>query len=104
MDPMGLQEHEPSQDHTLLSFIQVSPCALSLAGAFPWSGCVGSVYLWCLQFPAAWQAHRGMLWLVWGLEGWREGVLVSGCSLFLRELVSQVAKNPDSSAAHTESL
>lgn len=31
---------------------------------------VGSVDLWCLQFPAAWQAHREVLSLVWGREGW----------------------------------
>lgn len=40
VDPMGLQEHEPSQDHMLLSLLQVSPSALSPAGAFPWS-------VWC---------------------------------------------------------
>lgn len=65
VDPMGLHEHKPSQDHMLLSFFQVSPSALSLAGVLPWSvwsrcRVVCSV-LWCLQFPAAWQAPRGML-------------------------------------------
>lgn len=70
VDPMGLQEHEPSQDHMLPSFFQVSPSALSLSGALPWAG-AGVCSVTCSVCSSCCLAgSQGVLSLVWGFEVW----------------------------------